>query len=45
MTSIAPPPFAPVAQESLDAALRRRARRVIPGGLWGHMNAARLPEG
>lgn len=28
-----------------DAALRERARRVIPGGLWGHMNAARLPEG
>ncbi len=28
-----------------DAALRERARRTIPGGLWGHMNAARLPEG
>jgi glutamate-1-semialdehyde 2,1-aminomutase len=28
-----------------DAALRARAHRVIPGGLWGHMNAARLPEG
>ncbi|QIE57831.1 aminotransferase class III-fold pyridoxal phosphate-dependent enzyme [Pikeienuella piscinae] len=26
-----------------DAALRARAVRVIPGGLWGHMNAARLP--
>lgn len=26
-----------------DRALRERARRVIPGGMWGHMNAARLP--
>ena len=30
---------------SADTALRERARRVIPGGLWGHMNAERLPEG
>jgi glutamate-1-semialdehyde 2,1-aminomutase len=30
---------------SADSALRTRARRVIPGGLWGHMNAANLPEG
>src|SRR3954454_18392924 len=30
---------------SVDAALRRRAARVIPGGLWGHLNAARLPPG
>ena len=28
-----------------DAALRARARRVIPGGMWGHMNVARLPAG
>ena len=28
-----------------DAALRARASRVIPGGLWGHMNAAMLPQG
>ncbi len=28
-----------------DAALRARARQVIPGGLWGHMNAANLPPG
>ena len=28
-----------------DSALRSRARRVIPGGMWGHMNAANLPEG
>jgi len=45
MTSIAPvTPFEPVEQDSVDAALRSRAARVIPGGLWGHMNAARLPE-
>jgi glutamate-1-semialdehyde 2,1-aminomutase len=25
--------------------LRRRAERVVPGGMWGHMNAARLPAG
>lgn len=30
---------------SADTALRARARRVIPGGLWGHMNAAALPAG
>jgi glutamate-1-semialdehyde 2,1-aminomutase len=30
---------------SADTALRARARLVIPGGLWGHMNAANLPEG
>ena len=29
---------------STDAALRVRAQRVIPGGMWGHQNAARLPE-
>jgi glutamate-1-semialdehyde 2,1-aminomutase len=33
------------APTTTDAALRRRARRVIPGGLWGHLNADRLPEG
>src|SRR3984893_7333969 len=26
-----------------DAALRTRARRVIPGGMYGHLNVARLP--
>ncbi len=31
-------------KNSRDAALRGRARKVIPGGLWGHMNAARMPE-
>lgn len=30
---------------SADSALRARAERVIPGGLWGHLNAARLPDG
>ncbi|MDN3564233.1 aminotransferase class III-fold pyridoxal phosphate-dependent enzyme [Paeniroseomonas aquatica] len=30
---------------SRDAALRRRAGAVIPGGLWGHLDAARLPAG
>lgn len=28
-----------------DATLRQRASRVIPGGMWGHLNAARLPAG
>jgi glutamate-1-semialdehyde 2,1-aminomutase len=28
-----------------NAELRRRAARVIPGGMWGHMNVARLPAG
>lgn len=26
-----------------DEDLRRRARRVIPNGMWGHMNVARIP--
>ena len=29
----------------LDAALRQRARRVTPGGMTGHLNAAALPAG
>ena len=28
---------------SKDKDLRNRASRVIPGGMWGHMNAARMP--
>ena len=28
-----------------DAMLQARAQRVVPGGMWGHLNAARLPEG
>lgn len=31
--------------QSADAMLRARASRVVPGGMWGHLNAARLPEG
>jgi glutamate-1-semialdehyde 2,1-aminomutase len=27
-----------------DAELRSRARKVVPGGMWGHLNAAILPE-
>jgi glutamate-1-semialdehyde 2,1-aminomutase len=29
---------------SIDSTLRRRALQVIPGGMWGHMNAANLPD-
>ena len=29
----------------IDPALRKRATEVIPGGMWGHQNAARLPAG
>lgn len=28
-----------------DQALRQRAARVIPGAMWGHQNATRLPAG
>ena len=31
--------------QTADAMLRARARQVVPGGMWGHLNAARLPEG
>jgi glutamate-1-semialdehyde 2,1-aminomutase len=31
--------------QTRDAMLRARARLVVPGGMWGHLNAARLPEG
>jgi len=38
--------LSPAAQRNhQDAALRDRAKRVIPGGLWGHLNAANLPAG
>lgn len=30
---------------SRDISLRERARAVVPGGMWGHMNAVALPEG
>ena len=29
----------------IDLALRARAKQVIPGGMYGHQNAAPLPEG
>src|SRR3546814_3347870 len=35
----------PVMRNSLDTALRERAARVIPGGMWGHQKATQLPEG
>jgi glutamate-1-semialdehyde 2,1-aminomutase len=41
----APPPPFPRLKQDRDAALRARAGAVIPGGMWGHMNAARLPAG
>ncbi len=37
MTQLLPP-------RTVDAALRARAGAVIPGGMYGHMNAAGLPE-
>ena len=35
----------PQAEAVIDQALRRRAHQVIPGGMWGHQNAASLPPG
>lgn len=29
----------------LDRTLRERAARVVPSGMWGHLHAARLPDG
>jgi len=40
MDSITQPLSGPI-----DAGLRARARQVVPGGLWGHLNAANLPPG
>ncbi|MFC3127436.1 aminotransferase class III-fold pyridoxal phosphate-dependent enzyme [Pseudoroseomonas globiformis] len=37
--------LASLSNRGTDSALRERARQVIPGGLWGHLNAARLPQG
>lgn len=34
-----------VPAETLDQQLRARAARVIPGGMYGHLNANRLPAG
>jgi len=30
---------------SVDKALRKRAQLVVPGGMWGHLHANKLPEG
>jgi glutamate-1-semialdehyde 2,1-aminomutase len=30
---------------SIDSALRARASRVVPGGMWGHQNVARIGPG
>ena len=30
---------------SRDRSLRERAKAVVPGGMWGHMNAVALPDG
>jgi len=38
-------PSTVVLPNSRERALRDRALKVIPGGMWGHMNVARLPEG
>jgi glutamate-1-semialdehyde 2,1-aminomutase len=35
----------PVLHNDIDGALRARARLVVPGGMWGHQNAAGLPDG
>ncbi len=35
----------PQIEAVIDQALRRRAHQVIPGGMWGHQNAASLPPG
>ena len=35
----------PAATLHKDADLRQRAQKVVPGGMWGHLNAANLPEG
>ena len=40
-----PEPGVGSAAGSADAALRARAARLIPGGMWGHQNAARLAAG
>ncbi|MDI6029033.1 aminotransferase class III-fold pyridoxal phosphate-dependent enzyme [Corticibacterium sp. UT-5YL-CI-8] len=33
------------ASQSNDALLRERAAKVVPGGMWGHLNATNLPKG
>ena len=47
MTQLDGPPAQPEGLNRAhgDAELRARAARVVPGGMWGHLNAARLPAG
>ncbi len=45
MTEDAAIPRPGLLRNDRDAALRSRAARVVPGGMWGHQNAANLPEG
>jgi glutamate-1-semialdehyde 2,1-aminomutase len=35
----------PVKTHDRDDALRERAALVLPGGMYGHQSAARMPEG
>lgn len=35
----------PIVPTSKDAELRERAKRVVPGGMWGHQRAAAVPAG
>ena len=39
------PSALPDRPNSLDSQLRQRAAQVIPGGMWGHMRAAAVPQG
>lgn len=34
----------PTLNRTRDTALRERAARVVPGGMWGHLHAAKLPD-
>ncbi|MDI3559081.1 aminotransferase class III-fold pyridoxal phosphate-dependent enzyme [Bradyrhizobium sp. Arg816] len=34
----------PELSRTRDAALRERANKVVPSGMWGHLHAAKLPE-
>ena len=43
--SYAPGRVEEAAMASRDKALRERAARVIPGGMYGHQSVAALPQG
>lgn len=45
VTDSPPPAGAPAKAGSRDAALRARAARVVPGGMWGHQRSAAVPAG